>query len=76
MSSDQTCLFCGGKIKISKRRTGTEWAQFPSKENHWHGKVVDRYRYQVLCNKCKARGPLAKSEQEARDVYKLHTSHE
>jgi len=70
--SEQPCLFCGGKTKISKRRTGQDWASFPSEENHWHGRVVDRYRYQVLCNKCKARGPLAKSEEDALELYQLN----
>lgn len=57
---------------MSKRKTGVEWKEFPSNENHWHGKVVDRYRYQVLCNVCKSRGPLAKSEEEALDLYQLN----
>jgi hypothetical protein len=69
--NDQKCLFCGGKTKVSKRRTGIDWIK-GTEESFWKGKAVDRYRYQVLCNKCKARGPLASTEQEARDAYRIH----
>lgn len=74
--NDQLCLFCGGKTKISKRQTGTDWLSTPTEHNKWDGKMVARYRYQVICNKCKSRGPLMKSEQEARDAYKIHTTTE
>lgn len=70
MNHEQPCLFCGGITKISKRQTGTDWLREPTEYNKWNGRMIARYRYQVLCNKCRSRGPLAKSEQEARDAYR------
>ena len=73
------CLFCGCKTQVTQRKTGQDFIPSTDHEGYAkfnYGKVVSRYRFQVLCNKCKARGPLAKSEQEARDAYKLHTTTE
>lgn len=76
-NNEQNCLFCGCKTHVTQRKTGQDFV--PSNEHEgsakfYYGKVVSRYRFQVICNKCKARGPLMKSEQEARDAYKIHTT--
>ena len=51
------CPFCGGTAKLSRRE---------SRFSGWYsdgwagrkGKIVD-FTYQVICNRCKARGPIA-----------------
>lgn len=44
------CPFCGGKAKLSGRFVSDMW---------WDDVRRDRYRFQVICNRCHARGGVA-----------------
>lgn len=65
------CIFCGANTRLSNKKTGREWDIVPSEENHWHGKMKDRRRHYILCNKCNARGPMKPTPEEALDAYRI-----
>lgn len=70
--NDQPCLFCGCKTKITSRKTGRDWISTPTERNKYDGKMVDRRRFYVICNRCHSKGPLAKTEADAKDLYQLN----
>ena len=48
------CPFCGGTARLSRREVRfIGWRDVDGRRE----KIVD-YAYQVICNKCRARGPL------------------
>lgn len=61
----RSCPFCGGKASVSRR----ESKYYYQKENG--DKIID-YTYQVICNKCHARGPVVVKRQCLKDAFEFY----
>lgn len=68
------CIFCGGNTIVQNRKTGTDWEVNPGKSNYWAGVPKERRRHYVQCNRCRSRGPMKPTAQEAVDAYRIGTS--